>query len=70
MAHGLLRTLQPVQLLNPLPGQVVHQAVVDVEAVLTQAALVTAVEAGGGGGGEKIALVLQVLQQGRPPRAG
>ena len=56
--------LQPVQLLHPGALQVIGQTVVDVDAVVAQAARVGAVVMGGGGGGEKVALVLQVVQQG------
>ena len=60
---GLAAVVQAVELLHPLPLEVVHQTVVDVQAVLTQPALVGPVVAGGGGSGEEIALVLQIVQQ-------
>ena len=49
---------QAVQLLHPGAGQVIGQAVVDVDAVVAQAARVSAVVTGGGRGGEKVAFVL------------
>ena len=62
--NALLGILQAVQLLHPLPFQIGAQALVDVDAVLAQAAGVGPMEPGRGGGGEKVALVLQVVQQG------
>ena len=34
--HTLLTVLQAIQLLDPFPGQIVHQTVVDIQAVVTQ----------------------------------
>ena len=67
--HRLLAVLQAVQLLDPLPLEVVHQAVVYVQAVLAQPALAGQVVPGGGGGGEKVAFVLQIIQKGVRPGA-
>ena len=64
---GLLAVLQPIQVRDPLAGQVVRQAVVDVQAVLTQAAGVSPVVPGGRRSGEKVAFVGQVIQQGLCP---
>lgn len=36
--HTLLTVLQAIQLLDPFPGQIVHQTVVDIQAVVTQPA--------------------------------
>ena len=50
-----------------LPGQVILEAVVDVQAMLAQAAGVGPVVPGRGRGGEKVAFVAQVVQQGLGP---
>ena len=65
--HRLGGVLQAIELLHPLPGQVLGQTVVDVDAVLAQAPGVGPVESGGGGRGKKVRLVFQIVQQGVGP---
>ena len=60
---GLVAVFQAVELLHPLPLEIVHQAVIHVQAVLAQAPLVGAVVPGGGGGGEEVTLVGEKVQQ-------
>ena len=56
--------LQPVELLDPFPGQVVLKTVVDVEAVVTQPSGIGPVVPGRGRAGKEIGLVFQVIQKG------
>ncbi|MPN11941.1 hypothetical protein SDC9_159250 [bioreactor metagenome] len=71
--HRFVRILQAVKLADPVPLQIVPQAVVNIDAVVAQSPGIGAMVLGGGGRGEKVAFVLQVVQQSRralPPDVG
>jgi hypothetical protein len=69
-SNSFLRSLDTVNFFNARTRKVVFKAMVDVNTMLNESALISAVKAGTARGGKKIAFIFEVVEQFISARTG